>query len=119
MDRIRIEDLEVQAIIGTLPHERLAPQKLIITAELDGDFRAAGLADDFTLTFDYSAAEQLIHDFTAASRYQLLEALAENLAKELLAVKYIRSVRLRISKPGAARIARLISVEIERTAENL
>ena len=119
MDWIRIEELEVQAVIGTLPHERLAPQKLIINADLGGDFRAAGLADDFTLTFDYSAAEQLIHDFTAASSYQLLEALAENLAKELLAVKYIRSVRLRISKPGAARIARLISIEIERTAEIL
>ena len=119
MDWIRIEDLEVQAIIGTLPHERLAPQKFVTdgaAVEVDG---AAGLADDFTLTFDYSAAEQLIYDFTVASRYQLLEALAENLAKELLAVKYIRSVRLRISKPGAARIARLISIEIERTAENL
>lgn len=119
MDWIRIEDLEVQAVIGTLPHERLALQKLIITAELGGDFRPAGLKDDFTLTFDYSAAEQLVHDFTAASSYQLMEALAENLAAKLLAVDHILAVRLRICKPGAARIARAISIEIERTAEKL
>ena len=104
-------------MIGTLPHERTTPQRLIITAELRGDFRAAGKNDDFTLTFDYSAAEQLIYDFVSVSSYQLLEALAENLAQKLLAVPYIDSVRLQICKPGAARIARSIVIEIERTAE--
>lgn len=117
MDLIRIEDLEVQAVIGTLPEERLKPQRLVINAELGGDFRAAGKSDDFTLTFDYSAVEQRIYDFVSASGYHLLEALAENLAAELLAVEYIESVRIRINKPGAARIARSISIDIERTVE--
>lgn len=114
MDKILIEDIEVNAIIGTLPEERLTPQPVIISAELGGDFRAAGLADDFTLTFDYSEAERRIADFTAASSYQLLEALAEQLAAYLLELDHLEWVRLRIAKPGAARIARGIAIEIER-----
>lgn len=114
MDKILIEEIEVNAIIGTLPEERLTPQKVIISAELGGDFRAAGRSDDFTLTFDYSEAERRIVDFTAASSYQLLEALAEHLAAHLLELDHLESVRLRILKPGAARFARGISIDIER-----
>ncbi len=114
MDKIRIQEIEVTAVIGTLPHERTIRQKLIVSAELRGDFRAAGLADDFTLTFDYSAAERLIADFVSASSYHLLEALAEHLAQKLLAIDYVESVLLRIGKPGAAQIARGIELEIER-----
>lgn len=114
MDKIRISDIEVRAIIGTLPEERLTPQTVIISAELGGDFRAAGLADDFTLTFDYSEAERRISEFTERSSYQLLEALAEHLAAHLLELDHLQWVRLQIVKPGAARIARSISIEIER-----
>ncbi len=114
MDRIRIQEIEVNAIIGTLPHERTVKQKLIVSAELRGNFRAAALADDFTLTFDYSEAERIIADFVASSGFYLLEALAEHLTRKLLSMKYVESVLLRIRKPGAPQIARGIELEIER-----
>ncbi len=119
MDKIRIQDIEVMALIGTLPHERTVRQRLTVSAELRGDFRPAGLADDFTLTFDYSAAERLIADFVSASSFHLLEALAEHLARELLSMPYVDSVQLQLRKPGAPQIAKMIELEIERFRENL
>lgn len=93
MDRIVLEDIPAEAVIGTLPEERVKRQTLHVTAELCGDFRAAGEADDFSLTFDYSEAERRIRDFVSSSRYFLLEALAEHLAADLLSVPHIESVR--------------------------
>ena len=57
MDRILIEDLEVNAIIGTLPEERLEPQLLILNLEIFTDFTAAGISDDLTDAVDYSMIE--------------------------------------------------------------
>jgi len=115
MDRIILEDIAVEAVIGTLPEERTKRQILHITAELGGDFRAAGKSDDFSLAFDYSAVEKRIFDFVSGSSFRLLEALAENLAEDLLSIPYIASVRLRIDKPGAPKIARRIQIDIERS----
>lgn len=116
-DRIRICEITVDAIIGTLPHERHTPQKLIVSADLYGDFRAAGRTDDFNLTFDYSQAERMIFDFVSASSYQLLEALAEHLAEHLLTLPCLEKVSLSIRKPGAPQIARDIVLEIERSKQ--
>lgn len=117
MDCIRIEGIEANAIIGTLPEERTSPQKLIVTAELRGDFRAAGKTDDFTLTFDYSAMEKRIAYFVASSQYFLLEALGEHLAADILKTPHVSSVRLQIRKPAAAKIAKGIVLDIERCKE--
>ncbi len=115
MDSIVIDQLEVQTIIGTLPHERLQRQPLIITAELRSNLKLAGETDDFNCTFDYSRAEEMIYDFVSRSDFHLIEALAEQLAARLLTIDRIESVLLEIRKPGAAKYARSIGVRIERS----
>src|SRR5574344_3007988 len=105
LDRITISDLKLTAVIGTLPAERTQPQDLTVSVDLYGDFRAAGRADDFTLTFDYSAEEETIFTLVTGSHFQLLEALAEHLAAERLRVARVEAVKVRIGKPGAARYA--------------
>lgn len=119
MDKIILSAIPVRAVIGTLPHERLAPQKLTLHAELSGDFRKAGRTDDFHDTFDYSAVEKSLADHAERSSFQLLEALAEHLARTVLEEQpLIREILLRIDKPGAPLRAQCVSVEIRRSRDS-
>ncbi len=118
MDKIVLEGIHASAIIGTLPEERKTPQTLELDAVLCGDFRKAGMSDNLEDTFDYSRVESLIRDYVFRSQFYLLEALAEHLASEILKVPGIFRVKLRISKPGAARFARNIALEIAREKQN-
>ncbi len=114
-DKIIISGLTAYAVIGTLPHEREAPQKIILHAELLGDFSAAEKSDDFRDTFDYSAVEKSLRGLTEQSSFQLLEALAGFLAGKILEEQpLIHEIRLRIDKPAAPRYAECISIEINR-----
>ena len=116
MDKIVLESLPVLAHIGTLPGECDRGQPLRIRAELSGNFRRAGLSDDLNDTFDYSRIESRLAELAENSRFHLLEALAEHLCSAVLAEEpLVLSIRLRIDKPGAARLAENIYLEIERS----
>jgi FolB domain-containing protein len=115
MDKLQLTGLRVRAIIGTLPHERTTRQTLLLSADLYSDFSAAEASDDFHDTFDYAAVEAFLHDFTANSSYQLLEALAGNLANAVLKeFPLIAGITLRISKPSAPRYAECVTIEVSR-----
>lgn len=117
MDTIRISDMKVRAVIGTLPGERMQKQTLLLNVDLYGDFRMAGERDDFSMTFDYSKIEREIHDYVSGSSFHLLEALAEHLAAKCLAENpLLKGIRLRIAKPNAACFSREIGIEIRRFA---
>ena len=115
MDRILIEDLEVNAIIGTLPEERLEPQLLILNLEIFTDFTAAGISDDLTNAVDYSMIEGAVKVLAERSQFQLLEALGSEICRTVLSVPQVKKVQLRIDKPGAARFARSIGICMERS----
>jgi len=116
MDKIVLEALPVLAHIGTLPGERDRGQPLRIRAELFGDFRQAGRSDDLKDTFDYSRIETRLAGLAESSRFHLLEALAEHLCQVILSEEPgVQAIRLRIDKPGAARLAGCVSLEIERS----
>ena len=81
MDTIFIRDLEVHAIIGTLPEERLAPQKLILNLEIFTDMERAAISDDLRDAVDYSRAEAIVKETAESSSFFLLEALAGELCR--------------------------------------
>jgi len=114
-DHILIRDLETEAVIGTRPEERLAPQRLILNLEIGADLRRAAIGDDLADAVDYSHIESMVDEITRGSRFALLESLGEALCAAVLKVPGVTGVRLRIDKPGAARIARMIGIEMERS----
>ncbi|MBQ4106379.1 MAG: dihydroneopterin aldolase [Lentisphaeria bacterium] len=114
-DRILIRDLATEAVIGTLPEERLAAQPLILNLEIVTDFRAAGASDDLLDAVDYSQIERTVDKLVRQSQYFLLESLGEAICRAILETPGVDSVTLRIDKPGAARIARTIGIEMERS----
>ncbi|MCR5502443.1 MAG: 2-amino-4-hydroxy-6-hydroxymethyldihydropteridine diphosphokinase [Lachnospiraceae bacterium] len=102
MDHIRIEQLKVFAYHGVREHEKRDGQFFFVDVDLGMELRPAGLADDLEKTVNYSGVCTFISDYVSATRYDLIEALAEHLATELL-VRYalIREVTVTIHKPNA------------------
>ena len=113
-DFIIIGPMECLSIIGTLPHERTTPQPIRMTLTLFADLSLAGKSDCLTDTVDYSRIEREIFAMTKASSFQLIEALAETIATHCLNDNKIMAVRVRIEKPNALKLAKLVAIEIER-----
>ncbi len=116
LDTILIEGLRLEAVVGVYPHERDARQPLLFDIALRYDNRMPAASDDVADSVDYAAVCKRVRAFVAAREPQLLEALAEALATDLLQVEGVRHVRLRIGKPAAAAAlgAAMVAVEVQR-----
>ena len=114
MDKIFIRELALRCIIGIFPEERREKQDIVINIELQCDLRKAGGPDDLNDTVDYKAIKKAILELVENSRFKLIEALAENIAKLALADEKVKQVVVTIDKPGALRFAKSSAVEISR-----
>ena len=114
MDRLRVEGLRVDAIIGVHRHERENPQPVIIDLEFMVDISRAAGSDRINDALDYSQVAQYTAEFVAGSSFQLIEALAEELAQRLLRDFPVSWVRLCVNKPRALPEADNVSLLIER-----
>lgn len=115
MDKVFIEGLALEAVIGVYEWERTIRQRLVFDVEMDYDCGPAAHDDDLVKALDYSAVAATIESLVGASSDQLIETLAERVARVLLSEFEIASVRLRLSKPGAVPGARNVGLEIVRT----
>ena len=114
MDKIHIRDIQLQCIIGVNDNERHAKQDVVINITLHADLRLAGETDDMANTINYKTVKQRILGITENSHYYLVEALAENIARECLVFDRVEQVDVVVEKPGALRFARTVGVEISR-----
>ena len=114
MDKVRIEAIETQAVIGVYEFEHLAPQPLILDLELTTDFSRAFVSDDLHDALDYDAITQRVRAFCEASSYQLLEALAGGIITLLMDHYPVDKVAITIRKPNALSGA-LATIWCERT----
>jgi FolB domain-containing protein len=114
VDKIIIRDLALRTIIGINADERKNRQDVVVNVVLDADLKAAGADDDFKKAIDYSSIKKTIIAHVEQSRYRLIEALAENIARLCLARRGVRAATVTVDKPGALRFARSVAVEITR-----
>ena len=113
-DKIFLQGLEVFCTIGTLPRERQRKQKILIDLEFPTPVRLPAQTDDLTKALDYQKIANRVTTFVSKSKFYLLETLAERLAALLLKEFPVKSVTLKVSKPGAIRNAQNTGVVIER-----
>ena len=109
MGTVKINDLRVNAVIGTLDHERIHRQELIFDVEFDYDSTRAAGTDDFMTSVDYSAVERCIVESVSASSFKLLEALALFIGNKILDEFAVSRIKITISKPAASAYGALIS----------
>jgi len=115
MDHVFIEGLEIEAVIGIYDWEREIRQPLVFDLDMEFDNRVPAASDAIEHTLDYSAVCARLTAFVAASRFGLVETLAERVAAIVLEEFGVRRVTLKLTKPGAIRNARGVGVRIERT----
>lgn len=109
MGTIKISNLQLNAVIGTLEHERTHRQKLILTVEFDYDSARAAENDDLFASVDYSAVEREVALLVENSSFFLVEALAKAAAEKVLAFAGVSQVRITIDKPAASALGAMIS----------
>jgi FolB domain-containing protein len=115
MDEIFIKDLLVRGIIGVNDDERRSPQDILVNIVLFADVRQAGETDQIEFSVNYRTIAKKVIAHTEKSQRFTVEALATDLAGLCLAEPNVQKVRVRVEKPGAARFARSVGVEIERS----
>lgn len=114
MDIIYLSELRTEANLGVYDWEKRLPQIVEINLEFAVPGREAGKSDRIADTIDYaSVVERIRHDLLA-SRFELLEALAEHIADLLLNDFGSPWVRVNIAKIGMIRNVKRVGVTIER-----
>lgn len=115
MDKVFIEGLQIDALIGIYDWERRIRQPLVFDLEMGFDNRVPAASDDIAQTLDYKAVSKRLIAYVSASEFGLVETLAERCAALVMSEFNIAWVRLKLSKPGAVRGARAVGVIIERS----
>ena len=114
MDRVFIEGLEVDTVIGAYDWERGIRQCLRLDLRFAWDNRPAAAGDDLSLALDYASVTARIQAFAEQASYELVETFAERLAQVLMHEFQIPWLQLKLTKPGAIAAASGVGVEIER-----
>ena len=115
MDKVFIEALEIETVIGIYDWERKIRQPLLFDIEMGFDNRVPAASDDIADTLDYKAVSKRLIAYVSASSFGLVETLAERCVELILAEFPVAQLRLKLSKPGAVRGAKAVGVIIERS----
>lgn len=115
MDKVFIEALEIETLIGIYDWERRIRQPLLFDIEMAFDNRRPAATDNIADTLDYKAVSKRLIEYVSQSSFGLVETLAERCAGIILDEFAVSHVRLKLSKPGAVRGARAVGVMIERS----
>jgi 7,8-dihydroneopterin aldolase/epimerase/oxygenase len=114
MDIIYLHDLKVDTIIGIWEWERRTTQTVTLDLDMAADVRRAAASDRIEDTLNYKAVAKRVIAFVEASRFQLVETLAEGVAALILEEFEVSWVRVRVNKHGAIRGASDVGVVVER-----
>ncbi len=118
MDKIFLRQLAVPAVIGVWEHEKQASQIIYFDIEAVVEAAKAAQSDQLESTVDYAAIYHYLQEYVPASRFQLLESLAENLSRNLIQKFSLSWIRLSISKtPADLPMLGAAGIMIERRRE--
>lgn len=99
-DHIVLDGMVFQARHGVFDHEKITPQRFEVDVELILDLQPAGLEDDLARTLDYGRVYETVRAIVESTTFNLIEALAEAIAHELLAdFAGLEAVIVRVRKP--------------------
>ncbi len=115
MDSITLSPIEINTIIGILPHERIIPQPLLISVTLFFDMTKAAETDSVDFTVNYAEVLGCVISFSESHHCQLLESFSLKLADLLLfSFPLLHSVSLGIEKPQAFEKKPLVTLNLTR-----
>ncbi|MBX6743653.1 MAG: dihydroneopterin aldolase [Acetobacteraceae bacterium] len=112
-----VRGLAVQARLGVYPHEKAAPQRVVIGVELAVEDEAAPSsvgADDLRRVVDYERVVRAARAVAEGGHTLLVETLAERIAAAALEDPRVLRARVSVEKPDAFPDVASVGVVIER-----
>lgn len=117
MDKIILKDMVFFGYHGVLDEEKRLGQKFHVDATLFLSLEEAGKTDDLNKTVNYGLVYEAIKAQVEEKRYDLIEALAENICIDVLSgFALVEKIVIQVRKPNApvVGIFDYMAVEIER-----
>jgi dihydroneopterin aldolase len=116
LDKIILQGIQADTIIGWYATERQARQTVIIDLTI-GITQHAGQSDNLCDTIDYAGVVDFLRKALLTQQFFLLEALAQYIAQIILYDFSAQYVKVHIVKPDILPNVARVAVEIERFAD--
>ncbi|MSQ32070.1 MAG: dihydroneopterin aldolase [Dehalococcoidia bacterium] len=98
-DKIILKGLIFYGYHGTLPEERKLGQRFVVDVTLETNLHQAGTSDDLGTTVNYAEVLAQVKAIVEGPPCKLIEAVAERIAKKLLAIMHVKAVDVCVKKP--------------------
>ena len=102
------------ALVGVLPHERLAKRPVLVNLALVCDISRAAVSDDLNDAVDYANVCEAVKIRVQQSSFLLIESLASCIADAVLTFSGVVEVTVTLDKPGAVEGCESVAIEITR-----
>jgi dihydroneopterin aldolase len=109
-----VRELEIVASVGLLEYEKRYEQRIIVSVDLAVRDDYDGASDRLADVLDYGKVVDDIARLIQSEHVNLIETLAERIARQCLADQRVESARVRIEKPDVLPSCRSVGIEIER-----
>ena len=100
-DKLILSGMQFFGRHGVFPEEKSMGQKFIIDVETTTDLQKAGMCDDLSFSLNYADIYANIKSITTLKCFNLIEALAETIAQDILLNYNVDEVLVRVRKPHA------------------
>lgn len=120
MDVIRLLGMEFYGYHGVFEAEKELGQRFEVDVELHRDLKQAADSDDLDVTLNYVDVYTVVKDIVEERTFNLIEAVAEEIASTILSSFPVAGVTVRVRKPHVSLggLLRTVEVEIERWLED-
>lgn len=120
-DLIEIRGLKLRGHHGVTPDERAQEQEFIVSLAARLDTREAAHMDDLSSTLDYEEAVRQVSKIVTGESFQLIETLADRIARSILGNARVLDVWVRVAKTHAPlpEDVEEVAVEISRSRDDL
>lgn len=114
MDKIFINQLELETVIGIHDWERKNKQPIILDIEIGCSIKQAAKSDQIKDCIDYFTVCERMKELALSHNFQLVETFVEEVSRIILQEFTAQWVSVKLSKPEAINEASGVGVIIER-----
>ena len=114
LDIIFLHGLKCECTIGVWEWEKQITQTLLLDLDLSTDISRSAASDQLEDTINYKAVAERVIEFAQTSKFQLIETLAEEIARIIREEFGIGWVRVKVNKGGAVKDVNNVGVIVER-----
>ncbi|MEK8171991.1 dihydroneopterin aldolase [Streptomyces sp. M19] len=101
VDRVALRGLKARGHHGVFAHERERGQTFVVDVVLGLDTRAAAADDDLNKTVHYGEIAEEVVEVVRGEPVDLIETLAERIARQCLKHEPVQEVEVVVHKPDA------------------